>query len=89
MINIPYAGIRPATPYAIPQLPIMPMPVPRGSVAQQQAASVLPLRPPAMPDPTNILTQFAQGADAAGQLHDYLNSPQSGLLGRIAQGIFS
>lgn len=89
MINIPYSGIQPAAPYAIPQLPVMPAPVQRGSAAEQRAASVLPLAPPRMPDPSNILTQFAQGADAAGQLHDYLNSPQSGLLGRIARGIFS
>ena len=74
MINIPYTGIQPAGPYAMQQLPIMPVPVRRGSVAEQMAAQVLPQRPPQLPHPPNILSQFAAGTGAPGAIEDFLKS---------------
>jgi len=71
MINIPYPAIQPAAPYAMAQLSVMAAPQ-RNSLAERNAASVLAAGPPRMPDPANILTQFAQGAQLADQLRQAL-----------------
>jgi hypothetical protein len=136
MLTIPTAGLQPAAPPSFPQLPVMQAPRPYESLAQRNAASVLPLGPPRLPPAPDILGQIAAGAQTVGQLRNLLMPapaqplnvvvpagsaampsmttsggatigggtmqipassfsiappalPQMGLLGRIAQGIFS
>jgi hypothetical protein len=85
MIDIPYSGLAPV-PASFPQLPIMPMPARQGSAAQQNAADFLS-RVPRQPDPPNILSQIADGADAASRLWKILSPPSPAPLLTPLQGL--